>query len=358
MLVILALIACGGGEPTAPEQTKVEPPPIAAPPPAPAVDAAKLRLALSSSALPKQADNADNPITPEKVALGRMLYFDARMSKNQDISCNTCHLLDKHGVDGLPTSTGHKGQKGGRNAPTVYNAALAATQFWDGRAADVEAQAKGPVLNPIEMGMPDADYVVKVIKSIPGYADPFAKAFPGDKDPITYDNIARAIGAFERTLITPARLDTWVAGDDAAMTPEEVTGADLFVKTGCPACHNGPILGGGAAFQKLGMVVPYETADLGRYQVTKNDADKFFFKVPTLRNIAETGPYFHDGSIATLDDAVTKMAKHQLGKDLTPEEVASIVAFLKTTTADIPADLSAAPELPPSGPKTPKPDPT
>jgi cytochrome c peroxidase len=306
--------------------------------------------------LPKEALSADNPTSEAKVALGQMLYFDPRLSKNQQISCNSCHLVDKGGVDGEPTSPGHKGQRGGRNSPTVLNAALqSAGQFWDAREPNVEAQAKGPVLNPIEMAMPSAEHVVNVLKSIPGYAAPFKAAFGGD-DPITYDNMAKAIGSYERKLLTPGAFDAFMGGDAAALNEQAQRGLTTFLDTGCIACHMGPVLGG-AMLQKLGLVEPYETKDLGRFEVTKKDSDKFFFKVPQLRNIAQTGPYFHDGSVATLEEAITLMAKHQLGKTLTEAQVADIVAFFKSLDGELEAGLKTKPTLPESGPDTPAADP-
>ncbi len=292
----------------------------------------------------------------ELVDLGRMLYFDKRLSKNHDIACNSCHQLDRFGVDGEATSPGHQGQRGGRNSPTVYNAAVHLAQFWDGREPTVEAQAKGPVLNPIEMAMPSADAVVAVLKTIPGYAEPFSESFPGD-DPITYDNMATAIGAFERGLVTPGAFDRYVGGDATALTDVQEDGLDLFVSTGCATCHGGAALGG-STYQKMGAVEAYATADEGRKAVTGNDADAFVFKVPSLRNIAKTGPYFHDGSVADLGDAVRLMAKHQLGKQLDDGQVGSIVSFLGALTGEAPAAYFAEPTLPESGPETPKPDPS
>lgn len=300
----------------------------------------------------KKEENLD-----KKIALGRMLYFETRLSKNQDISCNSCHKLDGFGVDGQATSEGHKKQHGGRNAPTVYNAAGHFVQFWDGRAADVEAQAKGPILNPIEMAMPNEAKVIEVLKSIPEYVKAFEEAFPGDKDPVTYDHLGVAIGAFERRLSTPSRFDKFMAGDKAALTDAEKQGAQTFLDTGCQACHLGPLFGG-SIYQKAGLVSPWPNQkDPGRFEVTKNEADKMMFKVPSLRNIEKTGPYFHDGSVASLDEAVKMMAKHQLGKDLKPAEITSIVTFLKALTGEPNKEYITAPKLPPSGPKTPKPDP-
>lgn len=349
-LATLLLSACGQPAGTPPATSAAAP---AGP------DAAALQAQATGlfQPLPAEMTSDQHPGSEAKVALGRMLYFDTRLSKNHDLSCNSCHDLQKYGVDGEPTSSGHKGQRGGRNSPTVYNAALHVAQFWDGRAADVEAQAKGPVLNPIEMGMPDAAQVVRVLKSIPGYVEAFAAAFPGTADPVTYDNAAEAIGAFERRLVTPAPFDAFLAGDLAALSAEQLTGLRTFIDSGCTACHNGAAAGG-ALYQKLGLVKPYATADVGRAQVTGNEADRFFFKVPSLRNIAETGPYFHDGSVATLDEAIRLMADHQLGRTLTDAQVGEIRSFLASLTGTLPAEYIAAPALPPSGPETPAPDPT
>ena len=282
--------------------------------------------------LPEVADSKENPITAEKVALGKKLYLDTRLSKDETLSCNSCHNLKTFGVDNEPTSPGHKGQRGGRNSPSSFNAALHASQFWDGRAATVEKQALGPILNPGEMAMPSEAAVIERLKKDKAYPKEFAAAFPGDKAPISYANVGNAIGAFERTLITPSRFDAFLKGDDNALTPEEKKGAQAFVQTGCVACHNGATLGG-MMFQKLGLVKPYPTKDMGRFEVTKNESDKMMFKVPSLRNVAKTGPYFHDGSVKTLEEAVSKMAEYQLGKQLTPEQVKEIVTFLDSLTA-------------------------
>jgi cytochrome c peroxidase len=282
--------------------------------------------------LPATAENPANPTSPAKVELGRMLYYDARLSKNHDISCNSCHQLDRFGVDGEATSPGHKGQRGDRNSPTSLNAALHVAQFWDGRAADVEEQAKGPVLNPVEMALPDAASVEKTLRSIPGYAPLFAKAFPGDADPITFDHMALAIAAFERGLLTPAPFDAFLAGSEKALDEQQQRGLATFIDTGCVTCHNGPLLGGNS-YQKLGLVHAYETEDTGRHKVSGSEADRFLFKVPSLRNVAKTGK---------LSDA----------------QVADLVAFLGSLTGEVDADYVAQPELPASGPATPKPDPS
>lgn len=308
--------------------------------------------------LPTEVPSPDNELTEAKIDLGRMLYFDKRFSKNHDVSCNTCHDVAKYGTDNSPVSTGHKGQKGGRSAPTVYNAALHIAQFWDGRAPTVEEQAKGPPLNPIEMAMPAKEQVEKVIESIPGYAEAFKKAFPGEADPITYDNFGKAIGAFERRLLTPSRWDAFLKGDKTALTEEEQKGFETFATVGCANCHN--MVGvGGHMYQKVGLVKPWpELKDLGRFEATKQEQDKYFFKVPSLRNISETGPYFHDGSITELSTMVKMMAEHQAGKTINDEQCNSIIAFLKALKGELPKDYIKEPKLPESGPDTPKPDPT
>jgi cytochrome c peroxidase len=316
----------------------------------------RARLAVFKQ-VPARFEDAKNPITPAKVELGRMLYFDNRLSKNHDVSCNSCHDLNAYGVDGKPFSPGHKKQLGGRNSPTVYNAGGHVAQFWDGRAATLEDQAKGPVLNPVEMAMPSAEKVVEVLKSIPGYVTAFQKAFPEDKDPVTYDNMAKAIGAFERQLVTPSRFDKFLAGDEKALTDAEKQGLNAFLAQGCDTCHSGAAVGGGS-FQKLGLVVPYTTKDQGRFDLTKKESDRAVFRVPSLRNVAKTGPYFHDGSITDLPTAVKLMAQHQFGKAITEDETKSIVAFLESLTGELPKSYIAKPKLPASGPKTPKPDPT
>lgn len=304
--------------------------------------------------LPAEAPAADNELTEAKINLGRQLYYDKRFSKSQQISCNSCHVLDKYGTDNAAFSSGHNGQKGGRSAPTVYNAALHIAQFWDGRAPTVEEQAKGPVLNPIEMAMPSAEYVIEVIKSIPGYVDGFKAAFPGEADPVNYDNFGKAIGAFERKLMTPSKWDDFLKGDKAALSDEEKKGFNTFVTVGCVTCHNGAAVGG-AMYQKLGLVKPWPgLKDQGRFEATKQEQDKFFFKVPSLRNITETGPYLHDGSVTKLGDMVKKMAEYQLGKTISNEECASIITFLKALKGNLPSDYIKEPALPASGPNTPK----
>jgi cytochrome c peroxidase len=353
-VVLAAGMGCSEAPEPEPEVAVVE---EATPGIAEGPDRAALRERASASfgMLPDEAASEVNPVTEEKITLGRMLFFDPRLSKNHDIACNSCHDVANFGVDGEPTSPGHQGQRGDRNSPTVYNAALHIAQFWDGRSPDVEDQAKGPVLNPVEMAMPGEEAVVAVLKSIPGYAPLFAAAFPDDEDFITYDNMARAIGAFERRLITADRLDAFVSGQDSALSDEELAGLAEFLDMGCVTCHMGPTIGGGM-YRKLGLVRPYATDDPGRFNVTGDEADRSVFKVPSLRNIAMTGPYFHDGSVTKLLEAIRLMGAHQLGVDPSDEQVARIETFLGTLMGTVDPEYIAAPELPESGPDTPAPD--
>jgi cytochrome c peroxidase len=291
---------------------------------------------------------------PQLVKLGAMLFFDPRLSKSGFISCNSCHNLSRGGSDNLKTSIGDKWQEGPINSPTVLNSSLNLAQFWDGRAADLKEQAGGPIANPGEMAFTH-ELAVEMLQSVPGYTLEFRKAFGTDK--INIDMVTDAIAAFEETLVTPnAKFDKWLAGDDDAMTPTELRGWELFKTSGCVACHNGAALGGNS-FQKMGLVEPYHTtaAAEGRSAVTGKDADRFNFKVPTLRNVELTYPYFHDGGADTLVEAVDIMGRLQLGKQFTPEENAAIVAFLKTLTGDQPRIV--LPILPASSDATPRPTP-
>lgn len=283
--------------------------------------------------------------TPELIQLGEKLYFEKRLSANDTQSCNSCHNVvgKAAGVDNLPTSPGAFGKNGVRNSPTVLNAGFHIAQFWDGRAKDLKEQAKGPILNPVEMAMPSASEVEKKIGQIPEYQELFAKAYPDSltkensntltrAQKITYDNITGAIAAFERTLKTQDRFDDFQKGNHKALSIEEQEGLEKFIATGCITCHVGPLLGGNS-FRKLGQINPYEnSSDKGRQDLTKNSSDAFVFKVPSLRNVAITGPYFHDGKITTLEEAVKKMAHLQLGKDLSDSDTKLIVTFLKTLT--------------------------
>lgn len=272
----------------------------------------------------------DNPMTPEKIQLGQMLYFDPRLSASGIISCHTCHNLSLGGTDRLPSSLGHNFETGGRNAPTVLNAAFFNLQFWDGRATGLEEQAQGPIQAGVEMAMP-ADLAVERIASIEGYLPYFEAAFPGEDNPITFLNIAKAIATFERTLITPNDgLDRYLRGDETALSDDAKRGMEIVVQVGCTACHNGPML-------SLGVLMPFvHGEDRGLANVTGNDADAFQFRVATWRNVSLTAPYFHDGSAATLEDAVRVMGSVQLARDLTDEEVHYIVAFLESLEGEMP----------------------
>lgn len=324
----------------------------------------KVRLLFATCALVGTASTwaaePIQPIAPAKIAnpalaeLGKKLYFDPRLSKSGFISCNSCHNLSMGGTDNIKTSIGHNWNEGPINAPTVLNSSLNVAQFWDGRAADLKAQAGGPIANPGEMGFTHT-LAVDVLQSIPGYTAGFKKAFGTDK--VTIDEVTKAIAAFEETLVTPnSRFDKWLKGDKKAINKDELAGYQLFKTSGCVACHNGPAVGGNS-FQKMGVVEPYKASSPaeGRSAVTGKDADRFNFKVPTLRNVELTYPYFHDGAVNTLKEAVDIMGRLQLGKKFSEDENAKIVAFLKTLTGEQPN--FKLPILPPSSDSTPRPTP-
>ena len=340
-----ALVAVGCGSGTKSNQTNQA---GATPRALPAVATAALtpaELAMFGP-LPARMDAPGKPATEAQVALGRSLFYETVLSEGHDVSCNSCHALNGYGADGRRVSFGHKGQMGSRNAPTVYNAAAQVAQFWDGRAPTVEEQAKGPILNPAEMGMSGAGAVLGHMKTSPKYRAEFAAAFPNDPSPITYDNVGNAIGAFERGLVTPSRWDRFLKGDQSALTEQELHGAKTFVAAGCVSCHAG-IYVGGQVFQKAGLVEPWpQSADSGRIAVTHAPADLQVFKVPTLRNVEMTGPYFSDGSVASLDSAIVLMARHQLGLTLTDAQVGDIHAWLRSLTGDIPVNYVANPPVP------------
>lgn len=303
---------------------------------------------------PVQTIPAVRNIDPAMVELGKKLFFDPRLSKSGFISCNSCHNLSMGGTDNLKTSIGHNWQQGPINSPTVLNSSLNLAQFWDGRAADLKAQAGGPIANPGEMAFTHA-LAIDTLKSIPGYVNEFKSVFKHDK--LSIDEVTTAIAAFEETLVTPnSRFDRWLDGDNKALNSTELEGYKLFKESGCVACHNGPNLGGNS-FQKMGVVNAYKTASTaqGRMEVTGKDADRLNFKVPTLRNVEMTYPYFHDGEAPTLTVAVDLMGRLQLGREFTKDENAKIVAFLKTLTGQQPQ--LQLPILPPSTDKTPKPRP-
>ncbi|MFA6232042.1 MAG: cytochrome-c peroxidase [Rhodanobacter sp.] len=300
-----------------------------------------------------------NASTPAKVDLGKMLYFEPRLSESHSISCNSCHMVGMGGVDLQETSLGHRWQHGGRNAPTVYNAVFDVAQFWDGRAKDLEQQAGGPLVNPVEMDTTEA-HVVEQLKGIPGYAAVFGKAFPGATDPITFDNVRRAIALFEATLITPnAPFDRYLKGNEKALDAKQKEGLALFVGKGCAACHNGINVGGGM-YAPFGVVERpgadiLPPGDKGRFAVTKTVSDEYVFRVPSLRNITLTAPYFHTGKVWDLRQAIAIMGSSQLGAKLTDDEVGKIEVFLGSLTGDQPK--VTLPILPPSVATTPRPKP-
>jgi cytochrome c peroxidase len=312
---------------------------------------------------------ADNPITPAKIELGKMLYFDPRLSIDGTVSCNSCHNVMSDGGDGRPVGVGVRGQRGGRGSPTVWNSAYNTVQFWDGRAASLEDQAKGPLTNPIEMGMANHDEVMKRVNQIPGYVAAFKKAFPKDKDAVTIDNLAKAIATYERTLITlNSPFDRYIKGNKKALTVQQVKGMKLVEEIGCTSCHTGENFSGDGFKMGEGHYQPFPQipgskfdkmydllADKGRFEVTKKDEDKNHWRVPTWRNVALTAPYFHNGKVKTLDEAVRVMGKTQLGMDLTDEQISNIVAFLNSLTGEFPKQTM--PKLPPTENFTLTPDP-
>lgn len=306
----------------------------------------------------KAPDPENNTVTPEKVALGKMLFFEPRLSRSGLISCNSCHNLGMGGDDNQSTSVGHRWQKGPRNAPTVLNAVFNIDQFWDGRADDLKAQAKGPVQAGVEMANTPAR-VEETLNSLPAYQKKFAAAFPNAKQAVSFDNMAKAIEAYEATLLTPdSRFDQFLNGDSGALNQKEKRGLALFINKGCVACHSGVNVGGNSyqvfgAVEKPGEAVR-PSADKGRYAVTKNKSDEYVFRVAPLRNIALTAPYFHSGVVWSLGEAVNIMAKTQLGLVLSEDENAAVVAFLNTLTGDQPE--VTYPILPPENAGTPKPE--
>ena len=370
-----ALAACGGQESKEqkPASAPTEASAVQTTPEAASTASAASQVAVDSNASPEDQEllkraqgifkplpSAEEmqklrPFTEEQVKLGHQLWYEPRPSKGNTVSCNSCHNLATAGVDNLPTSQGHKGQFGGRNSPTALNAALLGMQFWDGRAADVEEQAGGPLVNPVEMANDSQEAAAAKITKIPEYQELFKTAFPED-GAVSFKNITTALGAFERTLLTPTKWDDYLKGNVNALTEQERKGVRAFMESGCIACHSGVNLGG-TTFQKFGLVQgPYwkfiedPKQDKGRADVTKKAEDEFFFRVPGLRNVAKTYPYFHNGSVWELDKAVTIMGKAQLGKDLTPEETENIVAFLKTLSGSVSDSARTVPELPLSAP--------
>ena len=301
--------------------------------------------------LPQVMLSEKNPVTPEKVKLGKTLFYETRISVDGTVSCAKCHPVALYAADGLRKSIGNNCKVNPRNAPTLFNAAGQISAHWIGNRTDVEDQAKQSVIGPPSFGMPSYEAVGSKLKGIKGYVDLFKEAFPDESNPVTVDNFAKAVGSFERTLVTPSRFDLFLKGDITALRKQEKRGLKTYIQAGCIMCHSGPYAGG-QTYQKFGIFEPYwnytksELVDEGRYIVTKNDADKYFFKVPIHRNVAKTAPYFHDGSVEKLEDVVWIMGKIQLGKDLNKAQVEEIVTFLKSLTGDIPEDALKVPLLP------------
>ncbi len=304
--------------------------------------------------LPEDMGTPEFPTTPERVALGRALFFDPRLSLDGTVSCSRCHLPSLYGTDALPRAIGVEKRLNPRNAPTILNAALQFADHWYGDRSSVEEQAAKSFLGNASFGNPDFASVIAKIKAVPSYENMFAKAFPGEKDPTTQENTAKAIGAYERTLVTPSAFDAYLKGDAKALSPEAKAGLTEFIGTGCTSCHNGVGIGGGM-FQKFGLIDDYWEAtkskevDKGRSSVTNNSADQYVFKVPMLRNVAMTPPYFHDGSVATLPEAVRIMAKVQLGKEINDAHIKKIIVFLESLTGSLPQNFATPPTLPPAG---------
>lgn len=301
--------------------------------------------------LPKLMDSEQNPVTPEKVRLGKMLFYESRISIDGTVNCAKCHPMSLYAADGLRKAIGNHCKENPRNAPTLFNAADQISQHWIGNRASVEDQAKQSVIGPPSFGMVKYEDVERRLKEYKYYVSLFKAAFPSDKEPVTVDNFAKAIGSFERTLVTPSPFDSYLKGDEKALTLVQRRGLKTFMDTGCMGCHSGTYVGG-QMYQKFGIIEPYwkytksEKIDDGRYAVTKAETDKYFFKVPVLRNVEKTPPYFHDGSIDTLGQAVLIMAKVQLGKDLSAQQTGEIVDFLKALTGEIPDDVLKIPVLP------------
>lgn len=320
-------------------------------------DALLVRAQQTFKPLPADAGTPERPLTPERVALGRSLFFETRVSSDGKGSCGGCHNPYFYGTDALPRSVGIGGKVIPRNAPTVFNTALQFAQHYGGNRADVEEQAVKALVSPLAYGNADYAAAEARLRALPGYRVMFEKAFPGEAEPVTAQNWGKAIGAFERTLITPAAFDRYLKGDKAALGAQAKQGLDKFMSYGCSGCHNGVTIGG-QMFQKFGLTQDYwvltgsqeidifKGRDKGKFQDTKNDADAFMFKVQQLRNVAVTPPYFHDGSVAELGDAVRIMAKLQLGRDLTDADVSDIKAFLQSLTGEVPAQFAAVPSLP------------
>ena len=303
--------------------------------------------------LPEVMASPDNPVTPAKVALGKTLFYESRISIDGTVSCARCHPLSLYAVDGLTKSVGNRCRTNPRNAPTVLNAAAQIAAHWIGNRTSVEDQARQALVGAPSFGMPSYEAAEARLRAIPGYEPLFQKAFPGEPEPVTAANFALAVGAFERTLVTPAPFDAFLDGDGRALDDVQKAGLKDFIETGCANCHDGAYFGG-RSYQKFGVIEPYwkrtisPEIDRGRYGVTKNEADDTSSRCPVLRNVQMTSPYFHDGSVGRLSDAVWIMGKVQLGADLAEARVKGIVAFLQALTGKIPAAALEVPILPAS----------
>lgn len=306
--------------------------------------------------LPDSSALENTALTPERVALGKALFYETRVSSDGRQGCVSCHNPAYHGGDSLPLSMGVHGKVLPRNAPTVFNTSLLVAQHYGGNRTSVEDQAVKALTSLVAYGNATYEQAEKKLVQL-GYQPWFDKAFPGQAKSVTVQNWGIAIGAFERTLLTPAPFDRYLKGDSKALSAQAKQGLKTFIETGCAGCHSGVTVGG-QSFQKFGITQDYwlvtgstekeafKGYDKGRFQDTKNEADAFMFKVSQLRNVAMTPPYFHDGSVATLPQAVLVMAQLQLGKQLSDTQVADIVSFLESLTGEVPADFAKAPALP------------
>ncbi|MBA3500121.1 MAG: c-type cytochrome [Myxococcota bacterium] len=340
MLWMAVLAACSGEpKPSAPASVPATTAAAAVQPAARRINPRLLRR------FPPLGSSMGAPAPAQLVNLGRQLFYDRRLSRDLDLSCNSCHRLDSYGVDGEVTSIGANGKRGRRNSPSVFHSAGQFAQFWDGRALTIETQATMPIFNPDEMAIASPEVLVARLRAIPDYLAAFEASFPGG-DPVTVENVASALAAFERGLVTPSRWDRFLTGDETALTDREVEGFKVFSDLGCVVCHTGELIGG-TSYQRAGAIEPWPNqTDPGRFEVTNSEADRMMFKVPSLRNVAKTAPYFHDGSSRTLDGAVRVMARHQLGVDLSDSETGAVVAWLGSLSGDIPSTYIKEPALP------------
>jgi len=302
-----------------------------------------LRARKLFSPVPIRMDGSRATPTPAQIDLGRVLFYEKQLSQNNTMSCNSCHdLRSGYGADGRPTSPGAVSGRGTRNAPSVYHAALHSSQFWDGRSPDVEDQAQFPVLNAVEMAMSSPAEVEKRLAAQPEYRKLFAAAFPQDSNPVRWSRVLQALGAFERGLVTPGPFDRYLQGDEQVLDASQLRGFEHFLRLGCAECHNGPALGG-VSLQKLGRKQAFASQDRGRYAFTHKASDDGVFKVASLRNVCETAPYFHDGRVRKLDEAVSLMAEHECGQSLSPQELAELCDFLTSLTGQVPLDYVRSP---------------